>query len=237
MSHYDKKIEDYEDALFALLMDRLSEEEGEKYKLLNEQLKNDPQYKVPEEFSQCCYYTIKKEFSKMRRRTLEKAAVKLFQRASMLMVAFALLLTSTLALSPSLRSYTANWILEIMYDHANISFTSPNIVGEEMEVRWLPEGYSMVSKAENVWEFQDANKNWRFLTVTAYNGSEIDIDTEDASLVENVQIGNLSGLYVEKESNNTLAYVIQDESCAIMIYSNNLDKDTLIKIAQNIFLG
>ena len=39
MSHYDKKIEDYEDALFALLMDRLSEEEGEKYKLLNEQLK------------------------------------------------------------------------------------------------------------------------------------------------------------------------------------------------------
>lgn len=237
MSHYDKKIEDYEDALFALLMDRLSEEEGEKYKLLNEQLKNDPQYKVPEEFSQCCYYTIKKEFSKMRRRTLEKAAVKLFQRASMLMVAFALLLTSALALSPSLRSYTANWILEIMYDHANISFTSPNIVGEEMEVRWLPEGYSMVSKAENVWEFQDANKNWCFLTVTAYNGSEIDIDTEDASLVENVQIGNLSGLYVEKESNNTLAYVIQDESCAIMIYSNNLDKDTLIKIAQNIFLG
>lgn len=106
-----------------------------------------------------------------------------------------------------------------------------------MEVRWLPEGYSMVSKAENVWEFQDANKNWCFLTVTAYNGSEIDIDTEDASLVENVQIGNLSGLYVEKESNNTLAYVIQDESCAIMIYSNNLDKDTLIKIAQNIFLG
>ena len=103
MSHYDKKIEDYEDALFALLMDRLSEEEGEKYKLLNEQLKNDPQYKVPEEFSQCCYYTIKKEFSKMRRRTLEKAAVKLFQRASMLMVAFALLLTSALALSPSPR--------------------------------------------------------------------------------------------------------------------------------------
>lgn len=95
----------------------------------------------------------------------------------------------------------------------------------------------MVSKAENVWEFQDANKNWCFLTVTAYNGSEIDIDTEDASLVENVQIGNLSGLYVEKENNNTLAYVIQDKSCAIMIYSNNLDKDTLIKIAQNIFLG
>ena len=153
-------------------MDRLAEEEGEKYKLLNEQLKNDPQYKVPEEFSQRCYYTIKKEFAKMRRRTLGKAAVKLFQRVSMLIVAFAVLLTSALALSPSLRSYAANWILEIMYDHTNISFTSPDTVGDETEVRWLPEGYSMVSKEENVWSSKTQVKTGVFLPLRHIMGAK-----------------------------------------------------------------
>ena len=42
MTHHEKLVERYEDALFALMMEDVAETEGEKLQELNEQLKCDP---------------------------------------------------------------------------------------------------------------------------------------------------------------------------------------------------
>ena len=47
-------LENYEDALFALLMDDFAEREGEKLKAENERLKQDPAAQPPEELDQKC---------------------------------------------------------------------------------------------------------------------------------------------------------------------------------------
>ena len=47
MTKREQLIEQYEDALFALLMDSVAEEEGKKAIELNERLKADPEAEVP----------------------------------------------------------------------------------------------------------------------------------------------------------------------------------------------
>lgn len=54
MRNRDKLVEQYEDALFALLMDEVARSEGEAALLLNEQLQNDPNAEVPEEIRDRC---------------------------------------------------------------------------------------------------------------------------------------------------------------------------------------
>ena len=49
MTKREQLIEQYEDALFALLMDSVAEEEGKKAIELNERLKADPEAEVPAE--------------------------------------------------------------------------------------------------------------------------------------------------------------------------------------------
>lgn len=47
MTHHEKLVERYEDALFALMMEDVAETEGEKLQELNEQLKRDPSAEIP----------------------------------------------------------------------------------------------------------------------------------------------------------------------------------------------
>lgn len=58
MTHHEKLVERYEDALFALMMEDVAETEGEKLQELNEQLKCDPAAEIPEELDERCIRTI-----------------------------------------------------------------------------------------------------------------------------------------------------------------------------------
>ena len=66
---YREKIrENYEDAMFFMLMDRLAEEQGKEYKKINDELRDSPEFVVPEEIRKECYRTINKEFARIRRK-------------------------------------------------------------------------------------------------------------------------------------------------------------------------
>lgn len=54
MTNHERLTEQYEDALFALLMDSVAEEEGKKAIELNERLKADPEAEVPAEVRRRC---------------------------------------------------------------------------------------------------------------------------------------------------------------------------------------
>ena len=62
MTHHEKLVERYEDALFALMMEDVAETEGEKLQELNEQLKRDPSAEIPRELDERCIRTIRTEF-------------------------------------------------------------------------------------------------------------------------------------------------------------------------------
>ena len=54
MTNHERLTEQYEDALFALLMDSVAEEEGKQALELNERLKADPAAEVPESARRRC---------------------------------------------------------------------------------------------------------------------------------------------------------------------------------------
>ena len=54
MRRYEQLLEDYEDAYFALLMDKVAKQEGERLEHLNQELIEDPNFEVPETTDQKC---------------------------------------------------------------------------------------------------------------------------------------------------------------------------------------
>lgn len=64
MTKREKLLEQYEDALFSLLMDEFAESEGKAALEENERLKADPNFVVPKELQQRCRRTISHYFAK-----------------------------------------------------------------------------------------------------------------------------------------------------------------------------
>lgn len=58
--------DEYEDALFALLMYDVAQLEGQRAEAENERLQNDPNAEVPEEVNQRCLRTIRRYFFKKK---------------------------------------------------------------------------------------------------------------------------------------------------------------------------
>ena len=59
MTDHERLREQYEDALFALLMEGVAESEGEEALRLNEELKKDPNAEVPKDVQKRCEKTIR----------------------------------------------------------------------------------------------------------------------------------------------------------------------------------
>ena len=238
MNHRERMVENYEDAVFSLLMDQLADEQGEKYRLLNEELKDDPECVVPEQFSKACHQTINREFSKKRRKHTRKTAGKLFQRVAALIAILLLLMTSALALSPSLRAQALNWVLEVLDDRTSIGFSAISESTAALETRWLPDGYACTNVSENnsVWQFEDEAGNWVVLTVLPTEGSKISIDTENADLVCEETVRGSQCMHVEKDGCITLVWSDESSEKVLSLFSNETDFEALLKMAENIFV-
>ena len=63
MTQKEQLWENYEDAVFAILMDAVAEQEGEKGLQLMEELEHDPSAQVPEEVQRRAEKTIRKAFA------------------------------------------------------------------------------------------------------------------------------------------------------------------------------
>lgn len=62
MKSREQLQEEYEDALFALMMNYVTEAEGKRLRAENEALKQDPTAQVPEHLDQRCLQTIQRAF-------------------------------------------------------------------------------------------------------------------------------------------------------------------------------
>ena len=123
MTHHEKLVERYEDALFALMMEDVAETEGEKLQELNEQLKCDPAAEIPEELDERCIRTIRTEFGKKNFKSARRGAVRVFRVISAATLIMMLLFTTAFAASPSFRTQTLTALVEMFDDHSEIRFS------------------------------------------------------------------------------------------------------------------
>ena len=76
MTNHERLREQYEDALFALLMEGVAESEGEEALRLNEELKKDPNAEVPKDVQKRCEKTIRSAFARKQFRTTGRTAIR-----------------------------------------------------------------------------------------------------------------------------------------------------------------
>ena len=122
MTKREQLIEQYEDALFALLMDSVAEEEGKKAIELNERLKADPEAEVPAEVRRRCEKLIRQEFNRKKARNLGRMTWKMVQRISVAVMLLLVLLTTAMAASEQLRLSILNVVIRTCEQYTEFTF-------------------------------------------------------------------------------------------------------------------
>lgn len=251
MTRREKLEEQYEDALFALLMDDIADEEGKALLEENERLKHDPSAAIPEELDKKCRKIIRNTFRKEQGRTFGRISFRIFQRVAVVAVLAALLFTVAYAVVPEFQVAVKNMVLVLT--ETNISTNMglrpyndnpngrPSSYVTAYSLPQIQEGYVLVEEY-NV-ENSDYRGYWydapdgNHYTIDIEAGNEtsvVAIDTEDAQSVEDIVINGYSGICVHKNGTIQIAWADTDRSIFISVYASALPEDQVIEMAQAI---
>ena len=104
-----------------------------------------------------------------------------------------------------------------------------------LTILWVPDGYVCTYKSDDgtMWEFTNKEDHWITLIMLP-DSAGIDLDTENASIVEHLCIGDCQGLYIERPGDNSLIWGDASVGGEFALASDNLDKTAIKKIAEKI---
>lgn len=251
MTTHEKLLENYEDALFALLMEQVAQEEGAALLEENERLKNDPNFEIPAETDARCRKTIKQAFAKKRRRKTFRQTYRVLQHTAVAMVAVIILFTSTYAAFPSVRVATLNFLIEKSDVAASLTFGGTGEAAPPSSTTQsngdLLAGYAIPELPEDfviIDEGEDSHSSWRLFSsnmasilIEVSHGSSNSIhnvDVEDAQNVEEIQTNNCDGLLIEKDNRIYIILADTEHEKFIDIICTEIDKEYAMNIANDI---
>lgn len=233
--------DNYEDALFALLMENVSHEEGIKAIEENKRLKNDPDAELPIDLQNKCVQTIRKNFRKGQTHKAKHTALKIANRIAVAILTCILLATVAFAVSEEVRVKVLNWVTETFEDHTEFHWGEPDAIEEsatpDFVVKWLPDGFILqTSKNDNrtkVEQYVGPNEKGSCVTIviTQLFGGDCNLDTEESNITS-VKINGSDATITEKD--NTIQIIWTCENVVVQIVSENVDLSQMIKIAENI---
>lgn len=151
MTKQEMLYEQYNDALFRLLMHSVAQHQGQQYQEENQALKS--QEGGPSETAKRrCLRTISRQVRRGHARAAARTASRVLSKAAVVMLLVISCLTAAFAVSPVFRSDALRWAVATFGDHAEYRFnqTEGGVQYQGIEVGWLPEGYELVeSRATN----------------------------------------------------------------------------------------
>lgn len=238
MNRREQLQDQYEDALFALLMDDIAAIEGQKAEEENERLQSDPAAAVPKDLDQRCMQTIHRHFTKQKTRAVGRFAAKAMQRVAMVAGIAAILFTTAFATSETVRVHTLNLMIEVFETKTEFRFSTSSVQAPlQLHVGWVPDGYSMVNEGNDgfgIWyDYQNAKNDCLTICCDQTVGTTAGIDTEDAE-VEQICIEGAEAMLVKKGSELQLVWSAKSNSVLISIIGSNIGQDDIIHIANEL---
>ena len=238
MTRREYLTEQYEDALFALLMEPVAISEGIKAEEENERLRNDAAAAVPASLRNKCIKTIKKHYAKREMRKNGRTASRLIARVAIVAMILVLLMTTAFALSPTLRAKAMNWLVESFADHTEISVIPREESTRSLEEQSLmPDGFELIEEKREAayWYrmYENATTDARIvLTVFDTGRGTISYDTEDAEAVHEL-ILDIDALVVEKNAMVQITVPYED-SRILEVKGENVSKSELITVVSKL---
>ncbi len=267
MKSHEKLLEEYEDALFALLMEPVAEQEGAAALEMNEHLKNDPSAAVPEEMTRAGLRTIRREFSKRRGKRVLEIAGRAFGHVAVFLLFSTLCFATVCAAMPEVRVRTLNLIVEVSEIATNLTLgdsseinapqnslqstgvqTGPGSALAEdgtlggYQMPELPEEYrvtssNVTSRGTYITYLNEMDEKISFRVEHFGSNGSSSIDTENA-IVENIQVNGYDGLYVEKNNRLQVVWGDTDQGNLIGILATGISKEEILHYAETMkFVG
>lgn len=237
--------EQYEDALFRLVMNDAAEKEGKLFFEENERLKDDPanlpSQKDVDRFAGLVDLHLKTaEKNRRNHRTS-----RIFTRAAAAMLALVVMFSAMMLTVRAFRIQVLNFLISIepKFTSFQLKDSNDNQNNGQLIVNWtnayvptyIPEGYEASSIS-----YSDSAKKIIFtkreddssIIYTEYNSkNSIAVDTENASLVETVKINGQDGTLSVKDSTTSVVWAMDNHLFTIQ---GQLSTDEAIKMAEGV---
>lgn len=218
MDKIEKQLrENYENALFALLMDEYSKEEGEQLLTLQKKLEEDVGFQLPEGMEERGLKLIRKTYRKNNRKYAMKIVEKALTRVAVVVLTLNITFGAFFVSVEAFRNKVLNMVLTYCETHATAQFTGDaenaaiaaedHVYTVEDFMAVLPEGYVLASHDVNdmmetaeISGPDDISIFWSVQSITA-NGN---VDTENADFIEQIEFDEKEGLITEKAGTTTV---------------------------------
>ena len=245
MTQKEQLWENYEDAVFAILMDAVAEQEGEKGLQLMEELEHDPSAQVPEEVQRRAEKTIRKAFAAQSRRSARHVGFRMFQRIAVAVMLVLLTAVCAFAAFPEMRVNVLNMIEQTFSDHTDFNVTSGD--SDEyssatftIKPAWLPENFSLTDEGENnasVFSmYENGTGGVLFISESEATDTSMAVDTEDAE-VEAIQVQGYDGKLIQKENMTCILFLISEKNMLVYIDSEGIPSEQTLKVAENLSIN
>lgn len=240
MSSREQLIENYEDALFALMMDEVAQSEGERLLRENEALKNEAGASVPPGLHKRCLQTIRSALLRQKSGASVRFAGRLLVRLAAAVLVTAALFSAAFAASPAFRATALNLLMRmndelVQWAPADIE-DIPSIVLTVDEM-WLPDGYTLAEETCDDFSAMLVfrNKAGDCLTITRLQCNEnsiIQADKEDADDWAKTSVHGEPGIIVVKHGQTSLSWVDNRAGFYTSLVADDLSVDQLLSIAE-----
>lgn len=246
MTQKEQLWENYEDAVFAILMDAVAEQEGEKGLQLMEELEHDPSAQVPEEVQRRAEKTIRKAFAAQSRRSARHVGFRMFQRIAVAVLVVVLTTVCAFAAFPEIRTGILNMIADVYEDHTDFSFTtnasnSDPASDYKVELAWIPDGFEVSEEGSHystAWKTYENGKGAiLYVAESSADNRTMTVDTEDAE-VKQVTIQGYEGTMVQKSADEwtCIIFTVPEKNMVIYIDSEFMEAEETLKVAENIII-
>lgn len=245
MTKQEMLYEQYNDALFRLLMHSVAQHQGQQYQEENQALK--VQEGGPSETAKRrCLRTISRQVRRGHARAAARTASRVLSKAAVVMLLVISCLTAAFAVSPVFRSDALRWAVATFGDHVEYRFnqTEGGVQYQGIEVGWLPEGYELV-------ENQNTNGtiSRRYIRPSGSVEQRVDIrvmnfdgegvfkvDTEANQLYQTIVHDTLATV-IQRDESMQIIWMYPESNCIVMLCGDNISTETALRIAQSIVLS
>ena len=246
MHEQEKLYEQYEDAVFALLMDKVAEENGKTLLQQDEALLADPDAAVPETLSKRCLRTIEKAYRKSQWKAAAKKVTRALNRVALWILVPLFLFGTAFAASETVRVKTLNFLVtnfefgtEFRIDNTS---SSPQESMMPTVEDCIPSDYDLISQSStSLFEnYMYANDSDSEVNITIYSlentGGAVTIDTEDAEVWYNT-IFDQSVMFVQKADTYQAVWTDIEAQKMCVLSSSNTALDVVYGIVEKMLLS
>ena len=244
MTKREQLWEDYDDALFALLMDEVAVSEGRAAAEENDRLAWEESARVPDAADRRCLAAISRQFRRRGLRTAGRAAWAAMKKVPALVALCSCLFVAAFAMSPEVRSSTMRFVMALYPNELVVGYVPAD--GEDgdlrpgelpLEVGWVPDGFELQDEAVDptmvYYYFTSPDGGYIDITMLLTSGSMGVINTEDAT-VENITVNEMQIKLITEQKGYHVIWSDTERSYLLTIATVGVDREEIIKITEEL---